>query len=73
MTPSGVSALNRTSGPVPPLSDRARMPTFVLPPGAMVAVVGPTPIWYGCSPARKEGGASDGSLPHSLSGVPESV
>src|SRR5690349_7780651 len=49
------------------------MPTFALSPGAIVAAVGPTPIWYGCSPCRKDGGASEGLLPHALSGVAESV
>ncbi len=49
------------------------MLTLVLSPGARVAAVGPTPIWYGCSPVRKDGGASAGSLPQVRFGVLERV
>ncbi len=45
VTPAGVSTRKRTSGPVPPVSDRARTTVLVLSPGATVAAVGPTPIW----------------------------
>lgn len=71
LTPSGVSTRKRTSGPAPPVRESARMSAFVPSPGAIVAAVGPTPIWYGCSPWRKDGGAAE--APQARFGVVERV
>src|SRR5436305_14884492 len=71
--PAGGFAAQATVPPVPLMLCTVSVAVTAGPPGWTDACPGATEDRYGTSPSRNDGGASAGSAPHAVFGVPPMV